>query len=139
VQEVANYMFVKLFLIRLITWKNIPMWRHNKSKKWHCSTTLHSWCWWQQGSISSTFSNQPLRAKIPKAQKDSQVVSLFCAQKLLVKHWWNWHQKLNNISKLIIVMDVTVTLLQYVQGNDNNIFTQMMMYHVQHTFLCCVK
>jgi len=30
-------------------------------------------------SISSTFYKQLLRAQIPKAQKDSQVVSLFCA------------------------------------------------------------
>jgi len=47
-------------------------------------------------SISSTFNKQLLRVQILKAQKDRQVVSIFCAfgicaqKKLLVEHWLNW-------------------------------------------------
>ncbi len=46
-------------------------------------------------SISPTCLRTALRVKIPKVQKDSQVISVFLpfwkqlVQKLLVKHWWN--------------------------------------------------
>jgi len=48
------------------------------------------------GSISPTFYKQLLGKKIPKVQKDSQVISVFLCiwnlqeKKLLVKRWWNW-------------------------------------------------
>ncbi len=55
------------------------------------------------GLISTTFYKQLFPAKIPKAQKDGQAVSVFLrfwnqrTYKLLVKCWWNWQLYLRHL------------------------------------------